>query len=170
MKYLQILCLFTLVSCLPEATESEGNSIACSLTGSEDSMALKISTEQGFTLPQNITIAFDVNGTLITLDECSNNSLNDSSLFIDRENSVIAARFILEKNSAIRDFYFPNDSDNPIVDTAAFKVFKRANCSSSLELVSDRPNNVVTWLPEFANGQNCKKTSNTGLSSFKLIP
>jgi hypothetical protein len=167
MKLLMIICLLAMTSCLPEAT-SLSEELKCTLFGSEDAIALKMDSDSP--LPPNIAIVFEADGSEIVVDECAIDQVGGSGIFIEQDRSSAAARFAISKPSVIHEFYFPGGSSDPIVDTAAFKIYQRATCADSRQLVSERPNNVVTWLPVFANGEKCKKTSNTGYSSFKLIP
>jgi len=155
------------VSCLPDPTKL-GDELKCTLIGGLDSIGLK--AESDSPLPANLVISLEAGGASILVDECNDASLGNSALLLEQDRSSVAVRFILEDSNIVQDFYFPRDSSEPVADTAAYKIYKRENCSGALELVSDRPNNVVTWLPEFANGKNCEKTSNSGYSSFKLTP
>lgn len=161
MKKIILFCLVLLVSCLPEATK-----LKCTLIGSENTLALKIDAEDGTSLPANLAIRFKANGSEISVDECS----SDSSIFIEQDRSSVAARFRIDDDQDIADFYFPRRSADPVVDTAAFEILKRTSCASQLQSVVERPNIVISWLPVFANGEECGKTSNTGYSSFKLNP
>jgi hypothetical protein len=161
MKKIILACLVLLASCLPEATK-----LKCTLIGSENTLALKIDAEDGSSLPSNLAIRLKANGSEVSVDECTSNS----SIFVEQDRSSVAARFSIDEDQDVADFYFPGESVDPVVDTAAFEILKRANCASVLESVVERPNIVISWLPVFANGEECGKTSNTGYSSFKLTP
>ena len=160
--------LLFLSACLPESTELGEDRIECSLFASSNSLIYRLESESP--LPSNLSIELEAGGNKVLVDECNTQVAGESSLFVDGDRSAAAAGFVLLNHQEVDEFYFPGGSKDPVADTAIFRIFKRESCSSELELVSERPNNIVTWIPYFAGRVECGKSSNSGYSATSLTP